>query len=239
MATMYVRATGADKAASEGLMKAETRLTDDQCKTLGFVSEIIEKPTLKAVAFIDENKTNNNLNKGIMNKISEMIKEGFANLKAELKIETPKPEPKAAMVMTDKGELTYASEGEMPEVGEAVMIGEELAPADDYSMEDGTIIRVAEEGLVVEIVIPEMDDETVEALQAKIEEIIENHAKEIDAMKADFSTELENELSALKADIGSNYEPIAKAPEFRKKQPAAKVSLGEAAKQRREEMKNK
>lgn len=64
-----------------------------------------------------------------------------------------------AQVSTDKGLLNYASEGELPEVGEEVMIvdeeGNKNKPEDgDYTLETGTVI-VIKDGKVEEIREPE------------------------------------------------------------------------------------
>jgi ATP-dependent protease ClpP protease subunit/microcompartment protein CcmL/EutN len=224
MSSMYVKATGAEKAAIDGLMKAETSLTDEECKSLGFVSEVLPKTELKAVAFMDnkkQNKTQFN-----MEAIGKMISEGFDKLKAELNI-TKKEEPKALMITTDKGELTYMSEGELPEVGESVMIGEAVAEDGDYTMENGTIVRVLE-GVVSEIV-PFEEEETVEALKAKIEEMRADHEAKIAEKDEEFKAELSTQMDALKKDIGSNYVPKAQKPDFGKRRGKVELSMKEKA----------
>ena len=235
MVQMYIKATGSDRATVEGLMKAETSLTDEQCKTLGFVSEIIQKSNLKAVAFLDKEVIKNeNSNKiDIMSNIAKEIKEGFENLKAELGI-TKKPEVKAEMVSTDKGELSYASEGELPEVGEVVMIGEEIAPADVYTDENGTVITVAAEGIVESVVLAE-DEETVEALKEKLVQKDEAHAAEIAELRESFTTQMD----ALKVEIGSNFVPKAEKKVFAKKVVKPTLSIREKAELRKAEYKKK
>ena len=174
MLKMYVNRTGTDKAAIEGLMNAEASLTDEQCIKLGFVSEILAKQELKAVAFIDEKKIKIDNNKNFdMSKIAQEIKEGFAKLSAELGIK--KTVVYAGMVVTDGGELSYASEGEIPEVGEVVMIGEELAAEGVYTMENGTVVTVVMDGVVESVEVME-DEETVEALKVKLEEQATAHS---------------------------------------------------------------
>src|SRR3989304_4220428 len=59
MLSMYVKATGMDKSAIEGLMKQETSLTPEQCVQLRFASKIIpeidtRKIEAKIIAFFDK-----------------------------------------------------------------------------------------------------------------------------------------------------------------------------------------
>jgi len=235
MVAMYVKQTGADKSAIEGLMKAETSLTDEQCKSLGFVNEIIARVELKAVAFYDiEKKPNEKIKNLDMSKITDQIKEGFASLKAELGIEK-KTEIKSMMVETDKGELVYLSEGSLPEVGEAVTIDGEPTGAGEYVMEDGTIIVVDEESNVSEI-IPIEVEATVEDLQAKIVQMEKAHAEALEAKDSEFNEKLTEELTALKSLIKSDYVPKNEKKVFNKKAPKIELSIKEAAKLRKEEL---
>jgi len=231
MLRMYVSRTGTDKAAIEGLMNAETSLTDDQCIKLGFVSEIIAKQELKAVAFLDKKiKIDNNKNFD-MSKIAEEIKKGFATLKAEIGI---KKEVTAGMIVTDGGELSYASEGELPEVGEVVMMGEEIAAEGVYIMENGTVVTVVAEG-VVESVVPmeEEEEETVEALKLKIEALETAHAEEMKEMNETFTSQMD----ALKVEIGSNFVPKAEKKVFAKKIVKKTLTMREKVAARKEELK--
>jgi ATP-dependent Clp protease protease subunit len=233
MLKMYVSRTGTDKAAIEGLMNAETSLTDDQCIKLGFVSEILAKQELKAVAFLDKKINKIDTNKIIdMSKITEEIKKGFATLKAEIGI---KKEVKAGMIVTDGGELSYASEGELPEVGEVVMMGEEIAAEGVYTMENGTIVTVIAEG-VVESVVPmeeEEEEETVEALKLKMEALEIAHAEEMNEMKETFT----EQMDALKVEIGSNFVPKAEKKVFAKKVVKKALTMKERVAARKEELK--
>jgi ATP-dependent protease ClpP protease subunit len=249
MLSMYCKATGAGKAAIEGLMKAETSLTDEQAKTLGFVSEVLPRLELKAVAFMnekivtkEENKYKNLFN---MNVIDE-IKKGFANLKAELKNE--EVVVKSMMVNTDNGELTYASEGELPEVGEAVMIGEEIAPEGTYTVEGVAVITVDAEGIVTDVatedVVDVEEEETVEAIKAKMIEMQEAHDAAMAAKDEEFTQTLETEINALKEEIvkakalvGSDFEPKAEKKVFNKAK--AELSPREKMIARKAELKEK
>lgn len=240
MLSMYVKKTGADKSAIEGLMEQETGLTGEQAETLGFVSEVLPKE-LKAVAFMKSavpvktpaKNPNNILNidmSKITNKIAAVVR---AVMKEEGQVQIP---VKAAMVTTDKGELSYASEGAMPTVGEAVTIDGEPAAEGDYTMDDGTVIKVDAEGNVAEIVVVD-PGEDVEALKARI--------KELEAQNKDVDKAIEDGVKAaiedLKKNIGSDYIPKAEIPGFVKERKLKKAAedIKEEAAARKEEYKQK
>ena len=228
MVAMYCKATGTDKAAIEGLMDAETSLSDEEAKTLGFVSEILLRLELKAVAFRNENINKNKLD---MSTIKEQIAEGLAEVVAMIKGDN---KVVAMMVMTDNGELSYASEGMLPEVGEAVTMDGEIAPEGSYVAEDGTTIVVDAEGNVAEVVAMDSEEpveDEVEALKAKISELEASavlHAEALVAKEDEFKSELETQVEALKSElkdfkatVGSTHEPKAEKKVFSK----AKVDL--------------
>lgn len=254
MLAMYVRATGTDKAALEGLMAQETSLTDEQAKTLGFVSEVIPRIELKAVAFYsDKNKNEKSIlnkiedmNKELLNKVKAVVNKGFEALGAD----SDETKVNAMMVNTDKGELTYASEGELPQLGEEVMVGEEPAAEGDYQTEDGTIIKVGAEGKVVEIISPEDTEEpeaTMETLQAKIDELEaaqaakdEAHKEEINALMETFKTEVDAKVNEVLEKVGSDFTPKAEKDKgLNKKKAQPVVSMKEQAEARKADYKPK
>ncbi len=224
MVSMYVKQTTADKAAIEGLMKAETSLTGEEAETLGFVSEIIPATALKVVAFYDKPKKKKENTKNIdMTDIKKTIADGFLALKVELGI-TKKPEVKAAMIATDKGELSWEGESALPAVGDVVSVDGEATGEGDYVTDDGTVISVDAESIVTEVVAgEEEEEETVEALKAKMEKMTTDHAAEMEAKDVEFKETLTTELDAFKKEIGSNFVPKAEKKPFnsaKKKKPA-------------------
>lgn len=226
MLNMYHKATGLNKAALSGLMKQETSLTAEECISLGFCSEILNE--FKAVAFIDKELINNQNNKkmNLKEKVVAAITSAF---------EGETPEVKGMMVATDNGELSYESEGELPEIGEAVMLGEEVAPDGEYTLESGIVIVVAE-GMVTEINEPEVVD--VEAMKTEIEslkaQLEEAQAKAVEIEENAMAT-VEQEIVAFKKEIFSKYEPKAKKENFNKV--AKELSIREKALARKEELK--
>jgi len=212
-------------------MKQETSLTPEQTVELGFASEIIQNLELKAVAFIDKEIlkiNNNNKNKKMKKSLKERLMAAMAAIVDE---ETTF----AMMVATDGGELTYASEGEMPVIGEEVMVGEEVAADGTYTTESGFGIVVVG-GMVTEIIEPETVD--VEAMKAEIEnlkaELEQANAKADEAVakiaevEANAIKTAEEEIKAFKATIESSHEPKAKKKIVNNKKPA-ELSIKEKA----------
>jgi len=231
MLNMYHKATGLNKAALSGLMKQETSLTPEECVSLGFCSEIVQNLELKAVAFIDKEIINTNINNKKMNLKEKIVASIVKAFETE-------EEVKAMMVATDNGELTFASEGELPEVGEEVMLGEEIAPDGNYTTEAGFVIVVAE-GVVTEITEPEVVD--VEAMKTEIESLkaqLEEATAKATEIEENAMATVQEEILAFKKEIQSKYEPKAKKEEFNKS--AKELSIREKALARKEEQeKNK
>jgi len=246
MVAMYCKSTGTDKAAIEALMDNETSLTDEEAKALGFVSEILPKLQLKAVAFKHkENKSNKLID---MSTIKEQIAEGFAEVVAMIKGEE-KEVVKSMMVATDNGELSFASEGMLPEVGEAVTIDGEIAPEGSYLTEDGVSIVVDAEGNVSEIIEVEAEEEVeaneeIESLNAKIAELENIHAEAMAAKDEEFKKEIEAQVAAIneeftsfKASVGSDFETKAEKKVFNKSKKAAELTPRQKMEARKAEIK--
>ena len=138
-------------------------------------------------------------------------------------------------ISTDKGLLSYASDGELPEIGEAISIVDEEGnetPAEDgeYGLEDGTVIVIAD-SKVSEIREPEKVEETPaeEPVQAEDEEPAEEtpaeepaSVDEVDALKERIAN-LEQEVARLETENGELRERIAEL----EKEPAAEPATEE------------
>ena len=234
MLNMYAKATGLDKASLQGLMAQETSLTDEQCKSLGFVSEIMPRQTLRAVAFYNKNQNTNQ-------KPNEMeLKEAFAELKALITKNQPKP--KAMQADSDKGVAEWASETPTPAVGEVVMLdGNAIAEAMDITLADGTIVKVDATGVVLEVIAPaaaNADAETIESLKAKIAELEASKETEIAAKVLEIETGAKAELAEIKKVFESKWQPEAVKPSFNKNAKAPTLSLKERVEERKSKYKN-
>lgn len=222
MLNMYAKATGLDKEALSGLMALETDLTDEQCLGLKFVSVVLPKVDLKAVAFKD--KKQNQLNNFDMTTVKNIIAQGFADLKRSLGIKA-ETEGKAKTVIckTDKGDLSVAMVGDVCAVGDIASLEGKVAEAGDYSCTEcdpmdackcPCTMTVGEAGAITKIVPIEQTEATVEELKSRIIELEAANAKIEADLRQEFTTNLNAEITELKKVLGSNYTPKGEAKTF-------------------------
>ena len=165
----YAKATGTKKETISAFMASETFLTPEQCVNLKFASQIIPKPTLRAVAKLQTKNKN-------MSGFTDRINNAIAALKGEA-IPNPTPEPsreaKAVMIETDKGTVETPFEDVL--VGDPVMI--EGAPAEngDYTIENGEFLSLDGQMISTGTVIT-VTDGLVSAIEAGVTEDAENLA---------------------------------------------------------------
>lgn len=137
---------------------------------------------------------------------------------------------------TDKGLISFESDGELPEVGEAIMIVDEEGnetPAEDgdYTLEDNTVIVVAE-GKCSEVREPVKEEEPVEENVEAEDDPEEAPAEEpasvseVDALKERIRN-LEAEVARLETENGELRERIAEL----EKEPAAEPATEEFERQ--------
>lgn len=170
----YVDATGTSKEAIQSLMNVEASLTDEQLISLGFVSEIINKVQLKAVAFVDP--------ENVKNKQADMNKSNIKlSLYAKAMAMVKGREVVAVIQEVSQGTIETPFSDIM--VGDPIMLGTEPAPADTYTLEDGTQLVVVEAGIVGEIITPAGESVEYTELQAEIEDL----KAQIDDLKAQVS----------------------------------------------------
>ncbi len=163
----YTDATGTSKEAIQSLMNVEASLTDEQLISLGFVSEIINKVQLKAVAFIDQEKVNNkNTNMSNANIKLSLFAKAMAMVKGR--------EVVAIIQEVSQGTIETPFSDIM--VGDPIMLGTEPAPADTYTLEDGTQLVVVEAGLISEIITPSGDSVDYTELQQTVMDLQEQVA---------------------------------------------------------------
>jgi ATP-dependent protease ClpP protease subunit len=163
----YVDATGTSKEAIQSLMNVEASLTDEQLISLGFASEIINKIQLKSVAFIDPKEVNNkNTNMSKQNIKLSLYAKAMAMVKGR--------EVVAVIQEVTQGTIETPFSDIM--VGDPIMLGTDPAPADTYTLDDGTQLVVTEVGIVGEIITPAGDSVDVTTLMEEIVDLKEQIA---------------------------------------------------------------
>ena len=124
----------------------------------------------------------------------------------------------ATAKLKDGTEISY----DKLEEGGVCTIGDAVAPAGDYELEDGSIVSVGDEGVITSVkpveetaaeeepvVEPETPEETEEPseLETKVLDL-EKRIAQLEEMLAGFSTQ----MSTMKTDFSAQIETIANAP---------------------------
>lgn len=240
----YVKKTGADRQAIADMMDADTSMTADQAKTLGFITEVkIAMAAKKALTLTKVNSKNPNNNSFDM---KAEIKNFLAEIKKGLGIKNDATAVVAKVeVETDKGKLYCESpkmEGVLS-VDDVVTIDGAPAPEGDYTTNDGTVYAVDAAGKITAVTVKEEDNkdsEEVAALKAELAEA----KKSLETLKAEKEAneaEVEKELKAIKAQITSGYVPPKGKQTFNKgaQNDAGSENPAEDLKARKEEYKTK
>lgn len=163
LVNMYVKQTGTSKSAIQSLMNVESELSEDQLLNLGFVSEVINKVQLKAVAFIDNKATNK---KQIQMTKLNLYQKTLAKLSGRT----------VQAIVEDVEQGTIETPFSDIMVGDPIILGTEPAPADTYVLADGTQLIVTEPGVIAEIVLPTGDATEYTDLMNQIAELTAQNA---------------------------------------------------------------
>lgn len=179
MLSVYIERTGVDRAKLEAQMEKETWFGGEVAKQLGFVSEVLLPKSAKA------NITFNHKN---MNKEKQVtVKQSlFDKLLAKCGYQKIEDIPVVAMELTDANGNTLTVERDEGEP----QVGDTATPDGEHVMPDGKTIIVTD-GIITEIKDPEeeTDDEDVDALKARIEELetenasLKSNARSVDDNK--------------------------------------------------------
>ena len=220
----YVDSTGTSKEAIQALMDVESSLTDEQLVSLNFVSEIINKVQLKAVAFLDKQVNNKQLDMNKSNiKLSLMMK-AMAMLKGR----------EVVAIIQDVAQGTIETPFSDIMAGDPIMLGTEPAPADTYVLADGTQLVVTEVGIVGEIITPSGEEVDYTALETEISDLkAKNEAlalqlEEKTALIQAMETEHEQVMavvSANKSKASSYVPPINSAVNISRNKGVDKVAM--------------
>jgi ATP-dependent Clp endopeptidase proteolytic subunit ClpP len=152
----YSTKTHSQAKAIEKMMDAETYLSPDEAKNLGFITEI--KTELKAVAKIKIEKSN---------KMSKQTKGVIAQIKSLFKALEDDAPVALSLTLADGTIAEVETENETASVGDAVTVDGEPAPDGTHELADGTSI-VTVDGVITEIMAMEEDEEDYEAMKAEI-----------------------------------------------------------------------
>lgn len=207
----YVQKTGSDKEAIQAMMKAETWLTSDQAKELGFITDVMV--TMKAVATLNQKQdTMTQMTSEEFDKKWDEKSEGFFS-----KIMTL-IKGKAKMITLTVADGTILDFGDAVEDESQIVVGSTAtvdgSPAEgEYVLTDGrTLVFTA--GAITDIVEAK-EEETVDTLKAQLAE----KDKEIADLKEAKAT-VDGELTTMKKEVSTLQE------EFKTFKSTMKTDLG-------------
>ena len=138
MAAWYAERTGTDIAIIKAIMDEDRDMAMDEAVALGFVQEVLPPVS----ASIQKTKPNNIMNDK-QNKMG--VLSALANFLG-IKVALEEDKAQALVLMTNEGaELTVERND-----GEDIEVGDKASPDGEYTLDDGTVVVVAD-GVITEI----------------------------------------------------------------------------------------
>lgn len=138
MAAWYAERTGTDIATIKAIMDEDRDMAMDEAVALGFVQEVLPPVS----ASIEKTKPNNIMNDK-QNKMG--VLSALANFLG-IKVALEEDKAQALVLMTNEGtELTVERND-----GEDIEVGDKASPDGEHTLEDGTVVVVAD-GVITEI----------------------------------------------------------------------------------------
>lgn len=199
IARIYVEGYGFDKELALRLLQGETTLSTDEAYALGILNaepaklskdvvyNLMERDLAFARNLVDKQNKNK---KPIMSK----VKFNFKKLKVNGSVRRA---VFALDVQTDAGLLIIMSESLEDAVGAMAILEDGTPASGEYVLEDGTVI-VAEDGVVLEVRLPEPADEA-EVVNETIEEPFGKNKQDVqDVQDANKEPEVKNNVKYTK-----------------------------------------
>lgn len=201
----YVERTGADRAELESLMKEDKFITMDRAKELGFIHEIVQPSSAKAISPASWRGSNKKLE---MSKNKGRLTAAFRAFGEALGVF----DPVALSLSTESGEtLTVEREDGDP------VVGDKASPDGEHLMPDGKTIVVVD-GVITEIREPEQGESAEDKLAEANARITELENQLADANKQAKTSDEKRILNAVTIAGGedwlkraaSNYKPAGR-----------------------------
>lgn len=232
MLDLYVERTGQSSDVLEAQMATDSWFGPDKAMELGFISSIV--PAISAKKNIINPKTNIMAKKEV--KVEASLFDRLLKKCGYTKIEDV---PAVAMVITTSTGEELNVEREEGEI----QVGDPASPDGEFVLEDGRTV-VVQEGVITEIRDPESEDEDVEALRARIDELesevaeLKSNAKTEDEIKILGAVEKAGGIDKLTRAAASKYIPAGRTTTYGNKPETKKVSkIGQKLEEIREKRK--
>lgn len=220
MLDLYVERTGQSSDVLEAQMATDSWFGPEKAMELGFISSIVPAISAKKEENIINPKTNIMAKKEV--KVESSLLGRLLKKCGYAKIEDV---PAVAMVITTSTGEELNVEREEGDI----QVGDPASPDGEFVLEDGRTV-VVQEGVITEIRDPESEDEDVEALRARIDELesevaeLKSNAKTEDEIKILGAVEKAGGIEKLTRAAASKYTPAGRTTTYGKRQEVKPVS---------------
>lgn len=234
MLDLYVERTGQNSDVLEAQMATDSWFGPEKAMELGFISSIVPAISAKKEEDIINPKTNIMAKKEV--KVESSLLDRLLRKCGYAKIEDV---PAVAMVITTSTGDELNVEREEGEI----QVGDPASPDGEHVLEDGRTV-VVQEGVITEIREPGSEDEDVDSLKARIDELesevaeLKSNAKTEDEIKILGAVAKAGGIEKLTKAAASKYTPAGRTTTIGKKTDTKKVSkIGQKLEKIREERK--
>lgn len=234
MLDLYVERTGQNSDVLEAQMATDSWFGPEKAMELGFISSIVPAISAKKEEDIINPKTNIMAKKEV--KVESSLLDRLLRKCGYAKIEDV---PAVAMVITTSTGDELNVEREEGEI----QVGDPASPDGEHVLEDGRTVVVLE-GVITEIREPGSEDEDVDSLKARIDELesevaeLKSNAKTEDEIKILGAVAKAGGIDKLTRAAASKYTPAGRTTTIGKKTDTKKVSkIGQKLEKIREERK--
>jgi len=157
----YQKKTSGDREKISNMMKQETKMTPEEAKSLGFITEVLQdSKAFKAYAkFHNQNKTNE------MNKVLQQLNDLLQKHGIKASTEVQPPVEIKNLDLEVKGEtekLHVETEATEAAIGDFVTMAGAAVPDREFTLEDGTVIKTDADAKISAITKP-VEEPTVAA----------------------------------------------------------------------------
>jgi ATP-dependent Clp protease protease subunit len=189
---LYVERTGTDRETLQNLMNEDKFVDMEKAKELGFISDTLAPNTATKTTKSNKNMEETKVKKNLLDKALRML--GLSKIEdVESAILNQK------ITAADGSEFTVEREDGDPQVGDKAY------PNGTYTLDDGTVIVVADEKIESITPADNNDDDDVNALKQQVADLtsqVETLTAENTALKEEKSN-LESEKSSLEQQVQS------------------------------------
>lgn len=222
MLALYTERTGKTREVLEAQMATDSWFSPEKAIELGFISSIV--PAISAKVELNINQNPKGMTKGKETAVPQSLLDRLLKKCGYAKIEDV---PTVGLVITTSTGDELNVEREEGEI----QVGDPASPDGEHVLEDGRTV-VVQDGVITEIKEPGSEDEDVDALKARIDELeaenkeLKENAKSEEDVKILAAVKDAGGIDKLTKAASSKYTPAGRVqPTNSKKNDAAPVGI--------------